>query len=305
MIEKQVVLILGAGASKPYGFPLGQELLQQILTLGPGNKSYTRIVQSGFSEQELKSFQEDLRASGRSSIDAFLETNVNYVRIGKAAIAVLIAHSEKTGSLYSADNAGNWYQYLFELIVSDSGINHQSNSRLSIVTYNYDRSIEVFLHNALKRLSFPELTFSPNGVYGGIRILHVHGLLDELQFDPNSSGRGYGSIKSQEELERVIDKISIIHEYEKDKGNYPQIHEILRLSESVVFLGFGFHSLNLQRLNVKAYCPSNAIIYGSTLGLTDSEVKYNVRRHQMSDGIFVGQNAIEFLRNHLEIFHAP
>jgi len=33
MIEKKTVLILAAGASKPYGFPTGEELLREIVDI--------------------------------------------------------------------------------------------------------------------------------------------------------------------------------------------------------------------------------------------------------------------------------
>jgi len=33
MIEKRTVLVLGAGASKSYGFPTGEELLHQIVDI--------------------------------------------------------------------------------------------------------------------------------------------------------------------------------------------------------------------------------------------------------------------------------
>lgn len=141
MIRKRVVLILGAGASLPFGFPLGNGLLSRIFGLGSGNIYYDFLLRSGFDPNLISNFQRDLKLSGRSSIDAFLENNPQYVNVGKAAIAVLIASGETEGNLFNPDNGENWYKYLLELLLSGLGPTEISGLNLSIITYNYDRSL--------------------------------------------------------------------------------------------------------------------------------------------------------------------
>lgn len=137
-------------------------------------------------------------------------------------------------------------------------------------------------------------------IYSRIRICHVHGLLDDPKLNQDMSGREYRPIDISEELHRATDKISIIHEYEKNKGNYPIVHDMIETAQSIVFLGFGFHSLNLDRLDVKGHLHPGATVYGSTLGMTDSEVLFLVQ--SKIEGSFEHKTVLNLLRDRLEIF---
>jgi hypothetical protein len=111
MIEKNVVLILGAGASKPYGFPLGQELIDHIMTIGD------KPPLLPFDPTELLRFQRALKLAGKTSIDAFLERqDAEFVLIGKQLIAYLLSRYENEGDLYDTKRQGEdnkrWYQFL-------------------------------------------------------------------------------------------------------------------------------------------------------------------------------------------------
>ena len=79
MFEQPTVLILGAGASKPFGFPTGYELIRDICT----GKSFGT---SESQQKEFSRFQRDLRDSGQSSIDTYLENWPEFEAIGKLAI---------------------------------------------------------------------------------------------------------------------------------------------------------------------------------------------------------------------------
>ena len=58
MIETPTVLILGAGASRPYGFWLGRELLFKVVEgLDVNGDINNRLRQVDFDAQELSTFQ--------------------------------------------------------------------------------------------------------------------------------------------------------------------------------------------------------------------------------------------------------
>ena len=73
------VLVLGAGASKPYGFPLGGELKDLIIKQirEPNNDSSIRLSEllsrQGISRGDQTEFAERLDQSAHTSVDAFLE----------------------------------------------------------------------------------------------------------------------------------------------------------------------------------------------------------------------------------------
>ena len=100
MITKQTVLILGAGASVPYGFPTGRSLLLQITDeLAPEGDSGLRQILLPFSDEHTSEFQAELLASNQPSVDAFIENRPSFTDIGKAAIAKKLIDCENEYTL--------------------------------------------------------------------------------------------------------------------------------------------------------------------------------------------------------------
>lgn len=75
MIEKETVLILGAGASTDYGYPLGRTLIMSICKeLDDESNHFSELLEQCEFRQELRrDFREGLKQSNLPSIDAFLE----------------------------------------------------------------------------------------------------------------------------------------------------------------------------------------------------------------------------------------
>ena len=93
MIKDKTVLVLGAGASFPYGLPLGRELVKKIVVgigadgLGANNLLFKHI-RANYPNQ-WRTFIDRLVYSDCDSIDAFLEKeeNKDLLQIGKESIA--------------------------------------------------------------------------------------------------------------------------------------------------------------------------------------------------------------------------
>ena len=103
MITHDTVFILGAGASKPYGFPTAWELKLDII------KNFHKRIQkiiSGYNsylgnyEQVLTQFINHFRDSHNVSIDLFLSRNPLFSSIGKDAIVLSLLESEKSSLKY-------------------------------------------------------------------------------------------------------------------------------------------------------------------------------------------------------------
>src|SRR5262249_31201904 len=115
MISTPSVLVLGAGASYDFGFPLGRAL-KNLIVEGISQTDQNVIVLSdlGFSQQEQGEFSAALRQSGARSVDAFLEYRDDLIPIGKAAIAAALIPCEKTQALHALLGSPHWLENLFD-----------------------------------------------------------------------------------------------------------------------------------------------------------------------------------------------
>src|SRR5712675_414174 len=147
MITNKTCLVLGAGASAPFGYPTGNALTERIkkelLPDRPGQLHHD-LINAGFSPDTLLSFRNELRYSQRSSVDAFLEDwEADFMEVGKAAIAAsLIRHEDRDKIV----DDPNWYRRLFSEMTDEGDF---SANKLGIVTFNYDRSLEYFFLRCL------------------------------------------------------------------------------------------------------------------------------------------------------------
>ena len=158
MITKPTVLILGAGASSVYGFPTGEKLVSNIIfNLRPLLKNETRVGVNvdwvpflidnfEINEEDIYDFQEKL-SYARISVDAFLEYSNEFLEVGKLAIALSLISNEKNEKLFNADR--NWLDYLRNQLDAPFDVFGENN--LSIITFNYDRSIEQYLIYCFKK----------------------------------------------------------------------------------------------------------------------------------------------------------
>lgn len=146
MITTPTVLILGAGASKPFGFPTGRELLHEVvenLVEEPKKFPRTQLLRLGYSAEEIRSFRIFLSKSGQPSVDAFLEHRPEFVRLGKTAIAQALIPCESLETLFDKTrDSVNWYQHLSDLM--DTSLHGFRKNEVSVLTFNYDRSLEAY-----------------------------------------------------------------------------------------------------------------------------------------------------------------
>jgi hypothetical protein len=78
MIKNNTVLVLGAGASMPFGFPSRYDLKLQITEqLNPkhGGKMRSQVLDTGIETNIADEFWTALGKSGRRSVDAFFRTS--------------------------------------------------------------------------------------------------------------------------------------------------------------------------------------------------------------------------------------
>jgi hypothetical protein len=281
MIERKTTLILGAGASAPSSFPTGYKLLREVVEkITPYNlvpnyavlEHANLLRQLGYDIPLISKFREALLKSGKTSVDAFLEFRPEFIPIGKAVIAIALIQCEQEKHLFKCDGK-SWYEYLFNQL--NTRFEEFDQNQLSILTFNYDRSLEHFLFTALKNASGKPDDGCAEKLKS-IPIIHLHGDLGELPPLGNTLVRPYNTTISLEALRIATQRIKIIHEGVANDPQFQLAHKILSESEVVCFLGFGYHPLNMERLGIKNLKKSGINgkeIIGSSFGLTNAESK--------------------------------
>ena len=142
----------------------------------------------------------------------------------------------------------DWYGYLCNSLHTTSPDEFYKN-RLSIITFNYDRSLEQYLFKALENF-YPETSASE--LIQTIDIIHMYGKLDHLPQEDWKEGkkREYGSIPSGQSLIDTSKGITLIHE-SKEQGSFKEAHKLLGEVRRIYFLGFGYNKNNLENLNIR------------------------------------------------------
>lgn len=268
MITIPTTLILGAGASHPYGFPLGSGLVQQILN--PTDEDYLQLQELGIASNDVAEFLEELRLAEPPSIDFFLEHRPEFVEIGRLRISQQLIKCEIAEKLNSCDPNLHWYRYFLDKITASP--ERILENKVKIITFNYDRSLETYLSKTLQSRFGKNM----NRVIELLDINHVHGKLGKLQWEQNTSPatqRNYYPDSSLQSLKIAADGIKIIFEADGDSSEFIAARETIANSERVYFLGFGYHAESLQRLGFPLSVKNTKTIHGSAFGFTKPEIK--------------------------------
>jgi hypothetical protein len=303
MIERKTVLVLGAGASIPYGFPTGEKLLRDIVDIkhhGP-TPLENHLRECGFLPKDIQHFVNELNRSGRHSVDAFLEHRTEFERIGKAAMIAALIPKEDPATILDHSNIEHWFKYLFKQM--GSSLDEISKSKLSVITFNYDRSLEYFLLHALQS-SFKLEMKNSFSLLGKFPVIHLHGQLGVfLSNNSDPDYRGFETECTPDIIERCIPQIKIIHEVNvSDNPQFIQAHALLEDAERICFLGFGYDKTNVQRLlgnSEKVHgllYQMNKQWFGTALGFTQAEVNGIKARLPQGFNAYPAFNNLQFLR---------
>lgn len=279
MIEIPTILVLGAGASVPFGFPTGQRLKDEICSPSFRSTQSGLLNNLGYGSNKIKNFVNTLKRSGRPSVDAFLEYRDEFADIGKAAISAVLLPRENTGQLFEnwiknrlefqRRQEGNWYDLLFEVLCDGVPFNEVNKNRLSIITFNYDRSFEQYLFAALKN-SYGKSKGECAEIVNNIPIIHVHGSLGNLPWQSAENSQEvvpYDSKITVNNVASSADSIKIVPEASTDTDEFIEARKLVLEAQHLLFLGFGYHPTNMRRLFPPDMGIKVPYIKGTSLGL--------------------------------------
>lgn len=317
------VFILGAGASKPYGFPTGIELYEMMPTevlanvrdfLGSNSELSVLINQA-------ESFASMLGSVSERSIDKYLNIHEEFATMGRVfiATAILIAEAKARLPHIGMCEDRDWYGLLWdkmtEKLISASDMMSIHKNKIGFITFNYDRTLESFLYENLcnylgKKGRDCE---SISEVISQIPIIHVfgkvadlpwqHGLFDwsEGEFDKSRPIVKFGDSKLfPAGVAYYIHKsIQLMYEERRTSAVLQQAKNLIAGASHVLFLGFGYREENMQLLGMPG-ALSGKQVYGTAVDMTSRE-KSRVKSllgdfSNRTDTVFWDRKCKEFLR---------
>ena len=149
------------------------------------------------------------------------------------------------------DFSDDWYRYLWNQMcagITQGNLEDFAKNEISIVTFNYDLSLEHYLFTCLKN-AYSVDAVKANELLRAISISHVYGSLSHGEvgyMSPRTYGAGGKALILQDAA-----SIHIIDEQRSlEKKTHYEIDYLFAKASNICFLGFGFDSVNLARLGI-------------------------------------------------------
>ena len=303
MFRAKTVLVVGAGASAEFAFPLGGALLKDISTRVDISYEYGQlkrgdhvIVQAlrnalGASE-DATSYNEHLQSAWQLvtsskqglSIDNVLDAleDDKASKVGKFAIVRCILAAEEASPLSKwvdhfpdqinlATFANTWLDQLTKLLTEGRRKSEIGDifENLSIINFNYDRVVEHYLPFAISNYYGlkPEVV---REVMPTLSILRPYGKAGNLPWETSENAVAFGNCGAAG-IKVAAEQILTFTEQVQDDNLVSGIRSMIQNADRIVFLGFGYHRQNLELLKTAA--PKHVEICGTSFGMSNSDTQ--------------------------------
>ena len=303
MSETKTVFVVGAGASSEVELPVGAGLTERIAkhleVVARGEDPVTRSDTGPLVIEALRALAKDrdelsvngLRGDCRKisgamqlapSIDNYVHSNRGNASLeicSKLGIAAAVLESELRSDLFIKDGWDNeldfggvnetWYRALLDLITADGTSVDDLSQRLAsmaFIVFNYDRCIEHYLFHAIRKLySIDETRVAE--ILTLLEIHHPFGVVGGLPWQDGGT-TPFGATRSGKHLVAIANGVRTISESIGD-GNEPKAWSTtLATADTVVFLGFAFHPLNMSLLIPAEPAERLDQIIGTAVGIS-------------------------------------
>jgi hypothetical protein len=219
--------------------------------------------------------------------------------IGKISIARMLISYEIDNNLRVTEN--NWYMYLFDRMNISFGQLDQNN--ISFITFNYDRSLEYFLFEAIKN-QFGKEPSECTEMMKNFPIVHLYGQLDPLPWQERG-GKKYSSTENlHERLMAAPENIKLISDERdiEESEEFKEAYKLIELADRIFFLGFSFDETNLKRLNITLMNTKEIIAtkHGLEVARSNWVKEYFAKRSCVNMDI-VNEDALSLLQKRLRI----
>jgi hypothetical protein len=278
MISLPTVFIVGAGASAEFGLPAGVALKEQIAKSlhfrrdadGQflGDSSFHKLLGDRFQDSldlytnggiELSETMESFE-----SIDEALHwfsSRAEIVTLGKACIVRLILAAERDSILFNSmapEFAPNksypeaWASHLLSMAIGSFKREEAEAvlSRLKIINFNYDRTLEHFLFSTLV-VQFRLREEEAQRAISKLKIIRPYGVVGPLpwQIANTSEAVPFGA-DLENDHERLFGLANNIYTFTEQASGLVKssIEAAINEAAVIVVLGFGFHQQNMRIL---------------------------------------------------------
>lgn len=305
MRGQKTVLVLGAGTSKGFGLPLGQELRDTIARdLNIMFNDFGSRLQSGSWEivEALRILiQQSEGSSGNinphraaavqisnamplsGSIDEYIERHKDdplKADCAKLAIAKAILEAERKSSIFidpmrRVDNplrnsSNSWIACFLRDITRGKTLAELDYcfENISIVNFNYDRCVEHFAYFWFQQM-YDMAPEKASTVVSKLKIFHPYGKLADLPHENPTSHIAFGGEIDPHRLLQMARSIRTYSESVESGSEMLSLQDDLATAQKVVFMGFGFHSQNLSLLSIpKEKARATMKCYVTTSGIS-------------------------------------
>lgn len=307
-----MTFVLGAGSSYEVNMPTGSDLKGKIASslalkvdefrrMAGGDDQirealYALAQRPGSTHSVNDYYSAAKRISAAMpqapSIDNFIDShrsNPTIAEVGKISIASAILKAERGSSIYvSPDNiyntvnflrvADTWFNAFFQLVCLNAQEDDLPNrlSRVRVVTFNYDRTLEHFLYHAIQNYygCKPERAAK---LVSHLCVLHPYGQVGSLPWQNVETSVPFGGDLPSSALRQVAETLKTFTEGTSETDSrIEQIRSAIFDAEILVFLGFAFHELNLRLLfGAPRESPirHSKQLFGTAMGLSESNKK--------------------------------
>ncbi|ANM30598.1 hypothetical protein ABI59_14975 [Acidobacteria bacterium Mor1] len=159
-----------------------------------------------------------------------------------------------------------WYDFLWEAMVEGAYKPAEIlSNKLSIVTFNYDRSLEHFLLTSIEH-SFGIETEAAAEIVSALPITHVYGTLGGLPY--GQAGRKYSNaFFDRVTIKKAAEQIKLVGD-RQDRNR--EIAVAMSSCDILAFVGFGYLAENIEQLSLDRLSPL-VPIFGTAYGMGRGE----------------------------------
>lgn len=271
-LRGNILFITGAGASIPYGFPSGWDLVRRVCSSGaPVDEGLT-----GKQEAQLESdfdarARQSLALSQQASIDEFLKGRQDLLDWGRVRIAQCILDCERVCDLGNLNVKDDWLRMLRSKIRVDK--TEPLGSGISFATFNYDRVIEHFLAMTFEH----SFNYSPTDalrLMDEYPVYHLHGSVG--RYGPEGGGSvPFGSDADRTHIHGRAQSISLFWQ-PTTRESRGWVASRVREASHIIILGIGQAKGPLASvLEPIHHRPQNEqpVVYATGYGQTKTELQ--------------------------------
>ena len=257
-----------------HGYTEDQKKRRQVVPQDHQNEIFRKDAED--LKEKLFCFSSKIKQLDPLNIDTFLRDHPSLQDVGTFLIALVLLRCEVLCKSvpendYNKDknkDSNNWYRFLIHVLAACDNAEELKKvfldeQKLSIITFNYDVSLEYHLYNSLKQIEKFQgdardfmKEFSENCIF------HVYGALHTIDWDAPDPFADFGSpfindddfLKKAEIAIKCSQTIKTIYKAKdnkcpKYKEKKEKFIEAIDQAGRLVILGYGFDDANTKHLS--------------------------------------------------------